>query len=514
MRRLLKFVFVLAVAIAIGVYIVFGLPSGDGIVPELAQRETAATLFEPPPPADTDTSVSIDEQLDYMVATRLASLEGWRAFIAAHANGAYARSARAEVARRLGANNAPQEAAAPPLASTDNSEGDKVSQRLAALTTSLQSVSVRVEHLLLGDKVTEPANSNVFGEVSADTTAASEPTDLTSSPSKGSVRATDATVSHDALQDAKPADDTARPAAPPAGIDGPPGTKLAALTPEGVCQRDEDRLAQLRSNPSLDEVVRFADELGCEKLRPQILNLMERLAPPPAAADISRSASPGAKAENEKAPPAPPLAVADVAASTSEENCKRDEQRLVQLGSNPSRDETLRFVKELGCEKLLPQLQHLLGNLDFDAPARRPPENSDHSDSDRSNLLLGQSCARERAVLDRLRQEPSAEAAGLFWRDMQCEGLRPQVRLLLESLNVAPDSVESTTAPGEPEERSAVSDAPDPRAKDPAACRAETAELNRIRAAPDLGDAKRFASAVTCGALRPQVARLLESFGE
>jgi hypothetical protein len=39
------------------------------------------------------------------------------------------------------------------------------------------------------------------------------------------------------------------------------------------------------------------------------------------------------------------------------------------------------------------------------------------------------------------RQAPSAEAAGQFWRDMQCEGLRPQVRRLLESLNVAPDPV-------------------------------------------------------------------------
>ena len=38
--------------------------------------------------------------------------------------------------------------------------------------------------------------------------------------------------------------------------------------------------------------------------------------------------------------------------------------------------------------------------------------------------------------------------------------------------------------------------------------------LNRVRATPDLSDAKRFASGVTCGALKPQVARLLESLGE
>ena len=97
---------------------------------------------------------------------------------------------------------------------------------------------------------------------------------------------------------------------------------------------------------------------------------------------------------------------------------------------------------------------------------------------------------------------------------MKCEGLRPQVRLLLESLNVSADSVGSTVAPSEPEARDAASDAPAAVGADPAECRRETAELNRVRATPDLGDAKRFASTVTCGALRPQVARLLESFGD
>jgi hypothetical protein len=46
------------------------------------------------------------------------------------------------------------------------------------------------------------------------------------------------------------------------------------------------------------------------------------------------------------------------------------------------------------------------------------------------------------------------------------------------------------------------------------ACRRETAELNRIRATLNLGDAKRFASAVTCEALKLQAARLLESLRE
>jgi hypothetical protein len=183
---------------------------------------------------------------------------------------------------------------------------------------------------------------------------------------------------------------------------------------------------------------------------------------------------------------------------------------LARLGSNPSGDDALRFVKELGCEKLLPQLQRLLHRPDFEASAPRAT-----TDLSRSNPLLGQTCASERSALDRMRQEPSAEAAGLFWRDLKCEELRPQVRLLMESLNVTPDSVGSATAPPDaPKTLVAPSDTPIAAGADSGACQRETEELNRVRATPDPNDAKRFASEVTCGALKHQVARLLESFGE
>ncbi len=101
----------------------------------------------------------------------------------------------------------------------------------------------------------------------------------------------------------------------------------------------------------------------------------------------------------------------------------------------------------------------------------------------------------------------------MFWRNLKCEGLRPQVRLLMESLNVTPDSVGSA-APDEPKAPAAPSDTPIAVGADSAACQRETAELNRVRATPDFGDAERFASALTCKALKPQIARLLESFGD
>jgi hypothetical protein len=84
----------------------------------------------------------------------------------------------------------------------------------------------------------------------------------------------------------------------------------------------------------------------------------------------------------------------------------------------------------------------------------------------------------------------------------------------MESLNVTPDSVGSAAAPDESKARAAPSNTPIAAGADSASCQRETAELNRVRATPDFGDAERFANAVTCRALKPQVARLLESFGE
>ena len=510
MRRLLKYAFVLAlaVAIAIGVYVVFGPLSVEDIAPTSPRREAGTDVFEPPPPGQPATPASIDEELDYMVAKGLASLEGWRAFLTAHANGAYARSAKAEVARLLGADNAPKDASesAPTLSPADNSQDDKLSQRLAALTAYLQSATARVERLLLGEEGPALSNSDVFAGVSADAKGPSEPTAPVSSISRGGGRARNVTVPHDAFQDAKPIDDAARPSAPPAGTDSAAGTQLSALAPDEICRRDEDRLTQLRSNPTLEEVARFADELGCEKLRPQILSLIERIGPSPAI-DGSNPAPPRAQVKNETESPAPLPTGADTASPTSDEMCKREEERLVQLRLNPSSDEAQRFASELGCGKLRPQLQRLMESLDVGAPAPANPSSS--------NDLLSPVCASEREALDRLRGDPSAEAASLFWRDLECEALRPQVRLLMESLNVTPNSVESSSAAtGEPQAPRATSDAPIPGGKDPVTCRTEADELNRIRATPDLGDAKRFAGTMTCGALRPQVARLLESFGE
>ncbi len=499
MRGLLKYAFVLALGVAIGAY-VLGPLNFENRVPDNSGENAPTGRSEPSSPV----TPSVDEALDYTVARQFASLAGWRAFLAAHPNGAYAQSARAEVARRLGTQGA--FAGGPAAESpTDDNPRDGLSRRIGSLASNAQAARARVERLLLGETAPASDDREDSARPSLERRAANEFAPSVPPPLSDAVPA----------RDARPTDDAARHSQLPARADGASGAQLAALAPEDICRRDEDRLAQLRMNPSRGEVARFANELGCEKLRSQVLDLFEGLAPPPAAGTLSGVASPGAPAEDEAAHLPSPLAAADVASPLAAAICRRDGERLVRLRSNPSVDEAMQFENELGCEQLRPQLQRLMESLDLGAttppvPAAPPAP----TDRPRANPLLGQACAGERSALDRLREEPSAEAAELFWREMKCEGLRPQVRLLLESLNVAADSVGSTVESREAQARDAASDAPTAVGADPAECRRETAELNRVRATPDLGDAKRFASTVTCGALRPQVARLLESFGD
>ncbi|MBV8104403.1 MAG: hypothetical protein JO223_07240 [Hyphomicrobiales bacterium] len=103
-------------------------------------------------------------------------------------------------------------------------------------------------------------------------------------------------------------------------------------------------------------------------------------------------------------------------------------------------------------------------------------------------LKAASDCVSEQDSLNRIRAQPSADTAQQLWRNLQCERLRPQVRLLLESLNLAADP--------------------------PGACWREAEELNRIRTNPNRREAEGFVRDMTCDALKPQAARLLESLIE
>jgi hypothetical protein len=73
------------------------------------------------------------------------------------------------------------------------------------------------------------------------------------------------------------------PAPPPSS---PPAKNLASAPPDDACSRDQERLAGLKTSPSLGEAVRFERELKCSKLQPQLsalLNTLSQMVAPPAA---------------------------------------------------------------------------------------------------------------------------------------------------------------------------------------------------------------------------------------
>jgi hypothetical protein len=162
-------------------------------------------------PVDPIAAANVDEDLDYRIAQRTKSIEGWRSFLSAHPGGPHAQSAHATL-----------------------------------------------------DKLVMP--------VGPPASAAGE------------------------APDRSPPEDTkiaSEPPPPPSSA----GSEDATLASNEACRGDEDRLDQLSHSPTSDGIIRFLIELRCEKLRPQLLGLAERLddkAPTAAAAQgAPSSALPG-----------------------------------------------------------------------------------------------------------------------------------------------------------------------------------------------------------------------------
>src|SRR5205807_1533253 len=57
----------------------------------------------------------------------------------------------------------------------------------------------------------------------------------------------------------------------------PPKVAVATVEREPACKQDEARLSKIRANPSLSELAALERDLGCERLRPQIVRLRESL---------------------------------------------------------------------------------------------------------------------------------------------------------------------------------------------------------------------------------------------
>lgn len=72
----------------------------------------------------------------------------------------------------------------------------------------------------------------------------------------------------------------AAPPSTPVVTPPPAATRQAQAQPlseEAVCARDAQRLSELRADPSADAISKFAADIGCERIRPQLQRLRESL---------------------------------------------------------------------------------------------------------------------------------------------------------------------------------------------------------------------------------------------
>ena len=87
-------------------------------------------------------------------------------------------------------------------------------------------------------------------------------------------------------------------------------------------------------------------------------------APAPTAAQAPDAGAADTKIPSEVVSPPPPSAGTETARVASDEICKSDEDRLEQLSKSPTSDGIIRFLIEMRCEKLRPQLVRLAENQD------------------------------------------------------------------------------------------------------------------------------------------------------
>jgi hypothetical protein len=165
--------------------------------------------------------------------------------------------------------------------------------------------------------------------------------------------------------------------APKASI-APPQQSATSPSNDGSCDQDNAKLARLRNGASVEELLQFERELSCDRLRPQVARLHESLIGSSAPAAVaSESAKPsGGTSVAALTPQAPAVQSAQNAPKSAArappvsatapdqmETCKRDESRLSRLRATQSLADVILLERELGCEKLRPQIVRLRESL-------------------------------------------------------------------------------------------------------------------------------------------------------
>ena len=241
--------------------------------------------------------------------------------------------------------------------------------------------------------------------------------------------------------------------------------------------------------PSVEAAVRFDSELRCPRLQPQLPAILKQLSQT-GTAEAANQQAPAADTMPTRAaaPPDSLPPASEVTSVTSDEACKRDEERLAELQAKPSMKEALRFQDEFSCSRLQPQIIALLESFS------QAPQSAGTPTPD--GAPPGATSAREAAPPA---SEPMPEAKSAARTPSPSEA----------PLNTASAGAADTNSTSEP--TPPPSAAPAPEATSTAsndACKQDEERLARLRTNPSSEEATRFAQELRCETLRPELLAL------
>jgi hypothetical protein len=264
-------------------------------------------LVPAPKVADQKTNAS-QIQVDYEFAERVGNRSAWEAFLGTYQSGYYAELARAQLAKLGQAPATPAPALPVTMAKRTAGDGSITGQKPATAR-----VEDRPQHEARLDFSVRPAKSPEGTPARKEPEAAVDPCKrdaerlarLRANPVPEDViklereldcprlkpqvvRLRESVIGALPVSKSTPAAKPESQAAAPTesqGLAGPAAKPLsdapaaeAASAPNDSCREEQDRLNELRARPRRQEVLRFERELGCERLRAQVLRLKESLA--------------------------------------------------------------------------------------------------------------------------------------------------------------------------------------------------------------------------------------------
>jgi|SRR5271166_2176418 len=296
--------------------------------------------------------VRIDEELDYRIAQRMKSLQGWRAFLAAHESGRCADDAKAEIDKVLAAENAQVKAAAEATHTAPLVEASEGGPHPSAKFDSAAAVAP-VEPVAVVERMAEDPKAEIDKVLAAENAQA-----------KAAAEATHAAPLVEASE-----------GGPYPSAKSDSAAAAAPVEPAAVVERKDEeldyRIAQRmkslqgwRTFLAAHESGRYADDVKAEidKL------LAAENAQAKAATEATHAAPlveaseggpyPAAKSDSEHADQR--SEGTRVASLGLEDVCQRGAKRLLEVGRSPVDDETDGSISEPHCHQLQPEVLRLM----------------------------------------------------------------------------------------------------------------------------------------------------------